>query len=376
MSNKKLMAKLRKLEGAIAHGEYDPYAYENCLHSPSPSMNWAFGHKGHGLPFGYGLMLYGPPKGGKSIIALAMAGWLHQSDPDAIVIFFNTELRGELQANVDSLKTWGIDPDRFITFDVNEPALVFDRIKNDVTALIQEGLKVKMIVIDSLSGIVGRRTMNQKTIDQHQIGDHAQTIKLGLEMILPTLRRNRIALIATTHVRAEMDMLQQMRGKKVKAQAAWATQHILEFFAYVERNESKTGRSSLIGEEFIDDDMKDFMGKGDITGHKIRFRIDDSSAGIRGRVAEFTLNFKEGIIAKHEEIFRLGLESGIITKPNNVMYAYGDQKWRGVAAIVNALKDDYALANEILIEVMEKDRKYIEGHVEPTDSSSEIEVTE
>lgn len=372
--SKKLMAKLRKLEGAITHGEYDPYDNENCLHSPSPSMNWAFGHKGHGLPFGYGLMLYGPPKGGKSIISLAMAGWLHRNDPDSIVIFFNTELRGELQANTDSLKVWGIDPDRFITFDVNEPALVFDRIKNDVTALIQEGLKVKMIVIDSLSGIVGRRTMNQKTIDQHQIGDHAQTIKLGLEMILPTLRRNKIALIATTHVRAEMDMLQQMRGKKVKAQAAWATQHILEFFAYVERNESKTGRQSLNGEDFIEDGVKDFMGKADVTGHKIRFRIDDSSKGIRGRVAEFTLNFQKGIVNQHEEIFRLGLELGVISKPNNVMYKYGDQQWRGVGAILKALKEDYALANEILVEVMEKDRKYIEGEIEEPSSVSEKEV--
>ena len=59
------MKQLNKMEGAI-DSEYNPFAPQNVLRSPSPSLNWIFG-QGSGLPFGYSAIFYGPPKGGKSL---------------------------------------------------------------------------------------------------------------------------------------------------------------------------------------------------------------------------------------------------------------------------------------------------------------------
>lgn len=348
----KFLSQLRKLEGAVK-GDYNPL--EHCLQSPSPSMNWAFANPGHGLPFGFSCILFGPPKGGKSLVSNAFVSELHKTDPEAIAIAFNTELRGQLQANDEGLRRWGIDPDRYVVYDVNQPELIFDRIEKDIAALCQEGAKIKMITIDSLSGILGRRTMNADTVLTQQIGDQALTLKDGLNRILPTIRKYGIALIMTAQVRAEMDPKEQMRGKTVKMAGNWATKHMAEYFVFVEPNRSKDGRTTLTGEEFLDEESKDLMDKAEKTGHKIRFRVEESSCGVSGRTAEFTLDYERGIINTHEEVFQLAKNTGVLTKPNNIMYQYKDKSWKGLAATLAAIQQDPALAAAMLADVYAKD---------------------
>lgn len=347
------MDKLRKLDGAV-NPDRDPMI--DVLTTPSPSVNWAFATRGYGLPFGYSMMLFGPPKGGKSIICNAFIGQLHQDDEEAITVTFNTEMRGELQQDEHAGQAFGIDPKRHITFDVNEPALIFDRIEKDIQALCQEGLKVKLIVIDSLKGIAGRRFLNSKSVDQQQIGDQAATIQDGLMRILPVIRRNRIALVMTTHVRAELDQLEQMRGNTVKMASAYAAKHMAEFFCYVEPNKTKTGKESLAGETFMDEETKDFMDKALKRGHKIRFKCVGNSIGPAERTAEFTLDYQKGIINQYEEVFTLGKNLGVIEKVNNLTYAYKDKKWTGLKNCLLAIRDDPELQRSILADVYEKDR--------------------
>ncbi len=347
-----LMSKLRKLDGAVVGGA-DPLL--DCLRTPSPSVNWALGLKGYGLPYGFSMILYGPPKSGKSIICNALIGQLHQDDPEAIAIAFNTELRGALQNSPSSLKKFNIDPERFQCYDVNEPALIFDRIENDIAALCQEGLKVKLIVIDSLKGIAGRRALNADSVNKQQIGDQAATLQDGFMRILPIIRKHKIALVLTTHVRAEMDQAEQMRGHDTKMAAAWAVKHMAELFCLVEPNRAKAGRTNLSGEEFLDPETTDFMDKAQKTAHKIRFKVMGNSIGPAERTAEFTLDYTKGIINQYEEVFTLAKNLGIIEKPNNVTYKFGETSWRGLQACLTAIRDDHTLYNEILAAVYKKD---------------------
>jgi archaellum biogenesis ATPase FlaH len=346
--SKNHMSKLRALEGAVV-SDYNPLNF--TVQSPSPSVNWAFANSGNGLPFGYSAILFGPPKGGKSIVCNAFIGQLHQDDPEAIAITFNTELRGQIQANDEQLKIWGIDPERFVVYDVNQPEMIFDRIETEINALCQEGAKIKMIIIDSLKGIVGRRAMNATSVMQQQIGDEAATLQDGLKRILNVVRKHKIALLMTTHIRAELDMKEQMRGKTVKMAGAWATKHLAEYFIYVEPNRSKEGRVNLAGEEFLDDSVKDFMDKAEKTGHKIRFKVEESSNGVSGRTAEFTIDYSKGIINTYEEVFTLAKNLGVIQKPNNVTYAYKDKTWRGLQNCLIAIRDDVNLYKELLTEI-------------------------
>jgi RecA/RadA recombinase len=352
MSGLKLMSKLRKLDGAVAT-DHDPLL--NCLRTPSPSVNWALGLRGFGLPYGYSMILFGPPKSGKSIICNAMIGQLHNDDPEAVAVAFNTELRGELQNSDASLRKFKIDPDRFQCYDVNEPALIFDRIENDIAALCQEGLKIKLIVIDSLKGIAGRRALNADSVNKQQIGDQAATLQDGFMRILPIIRKYKIALVMTTHVRAELDQAEQMRGNDTKMAAAWAVKHMAELFCYVEPNRSKAGRTTLAGEDFLDPETTDFMDKAQKTGHKIRLKVTGNSIGPDGRTAEFTLDYSKGIINQYEEVFTLAKNMGVIEKPSNVTYKFGDMSWHGLKACLMAIRDDHTLYDKILAAVYIKD---------------------
>jgi RecA/RadA recombinase len=357
----KHLSRLRNLEGAVTAAEGED-VLKNCLRTPSPSVNWALAQPGGGLPYGTGLMLYGPPKGGKSVFLNGVVGQIHADRPDETVIKFDTELRAKFQNNTNNLRKFGIDEKRYIVYDVNEPKFIFDRIEKDIGAACQEGEKISTIIIDSMSGIQGRRFINADTVDTQQIGDQAATIKDGLMRILPTIRKYNIALICTAHVRAELDQHEQRKGNTIKMQAAWATKHVFEYFCYIEPNTTvKSGRASIAGEEFTDAGIVDFMDKAQKTGHKIRFTVKDSSFPYSGRTAEFTLDFERGIINQYEELFTLGKNYNLVEKVNNTTYKIGDQKFNGIVACLSGLRDSAELQGYLLTRIQEIDRNMLMG---------------
>jgi len=160
MANK-WMQKLQKMDGAIEK-DYNPFARENILRSPSPSLNWIFG-KGAGIPFGYSAIFYGPPKSGKSLSSYLMASQLHKDDPEALVVRFDTEMRADAQLD----PMWGIDQDRFMAYNVNDPTQIYDRIANEFADMLEQGAPIKMIIIDSLQGMKGVKRMGKDSVADH-----------------------------------------------------------------------------------------------------------------------------------------------------------------------------------------------------------------
>lgn len=345
------MKALNKLEGAVTE-RYNPFAH--VIRTPSPSVNFVFG-KSHGLPLGYSLVMYGPPKGGKSVLCNAMIGQLHRDDPDAIAIKFNTEMREMGQLSPEQASLWGIDMDRYVAYDVNQPDQIFDRIEKDIAAMCQEGAPIKLIIIDSLNAIQGRRAMNAESIMTQQIGDLALTLKEAMKWILPVQRKYKIAVVMTSHIAAEMDQAEQMRGNKVKMASGYGVQHHAEYFMYVEPNKAKTGRQTVLGEDLTDETRTDLMDKAERTGHKIRVCMKDSSMGPKGRTGEFTLHYDKGIINTHEEVFLLGVNRNVIGHPNNQTYTFGEKKWAGKAAMLQAITEDRDLYNAVISELKRRD---------------------
>jgi hypothetical protein len=352
MANK-WMGKLAKIDGAVVERR-NPH--EKVVHTPSPSVDFVFGN-GWGLPFGYSLVLYGPPKGGKSVICNSMIGQLHKDDPDAIAVKFNTEMREEAQLGEEQEKLWGIDMDRYMAYDVNTPDGVFDAIESKIGALCQEGAPIKLVIIDSINGIQGRRQMNNDSVMNLTIGDLAQTLQEGCKRILAVQRKHKIAIVFTAHVRAEMDQAEIMRGNKLKMGASYGLQHHAEYFMMVEPNKTKAGRTDIAGNEFRDERLGDINDNAEKTAHKIRVVMKDSSMGPKGRMGEFTLDYHRGVINVHEEVFLLGVNRGVISKPNQLSYSFGDKTWKGQPATLEAIKSDPALAAAILAELKRRDKQ-------------------
>jgi len=341
----KFLAQLRSMEGAV-DPVYNPFSH--VVRSGSPSLDWIYG-KGMGLPLGFSEILFGPPKSGKSLLTYMKAGNLHKNDPEAIVIKFNTEMReaGQLAPY------WGIDPERYIAFDVNEPELIFNRLTNDILPMIQAGLPVKYIIIDSIQGIQGIKEMNSGDINQHLIGDHAITIQKGLKQILPMLRRYKIALTCTAHVRANVDL--QGRGPDTKMGGAWALKHFAEYFVSVNRAGAQEDKLDIAGQKFEKEDKKDLRGNKEQYGHKIWVKMEESSVGVAGRAGQFTLSYDQGLINTDEEIFKLGAAHGLVDQ-SGAYFTINGEKFQGRAKAALALRDSPQLQASIMDIIAEQNK--------------------
>lgn len=341
MTNK-WMKQLNKMEGAVSN-EYNPFAKDNVLKSPSPSLNWIFG-KGNGLPFGYSAIFYGPPKSGKSLASYLMTAQLHKDNPEAIVVKFDTEMRAEAQLN----SAWGIDKDRYQAYDINDPTQIYDRISNEFVEFLEQGMPLKMIIIDSLQGMKGVKRMGKDSVADHLMGDDALTHTIGLKNILPVIRKYKIALVCTSHIRANLDA--GMYGPKEKMAGGYAQKHFFEYYINVKRD----GAS---GSKIEDDKIKDFKGKKEIRGHRIFVKMADSSVGVNGRTGQFALEYDKGLVRVEEEIFELSKNLNLVERPNNRTYIVDGVSYTSKNDFIGAIKNDEGLAQKLLQKIYDSNGK-------------------
>lgn len=347
MANKWLKA-MQKWNGVVTERK-DVFADANLIKTFSPTFNSLFG-RSHGVPGGYSVVLYGPPKGGKSVMSHLMIGWLHQTNPEALALKIDTEYRADGQLDETAMKLYGIDEDRLVVMQTNKPVDIFDQIETKVAALCQSGAPLKLIVIDSLNGIQGRQEMANETIDKRVIGDHALTVQTGMKRIMDTIRNNNICLVLIDQVRAEMRKEEVQRGNKFKMQSSFGVQHVVEYFVCVEENLWSTGHKDLTGKDFRDRDA------GETSAMKICFKMKDSTmAGYtKGRTGELTFDFRKGLINVNEEVFLLGTRRGVITSPKNGYYDVCGTTYHGKPKTLSVLEDQ-GLQDLVIAEVIRRD---------------------
>lgn len=374
--NLKFYERLAKGPGAVTESRN---VHADVVGSPSPNLNFCFG-MGQGLPRGYSLLLYGPPRGGKSIICNAMVGQLHRDNPNAFAIKFNTEMREQAQTTPAQRAVWGIDEKRYMGYDRNDPE-IFDYIEKDLAANCQDGMDLGLVIIDSTNMIKGRRFSNADTVMTQQVGDNAATLGDGLKRILEVQRKYNFSLILTSHIRAVMDKkaansstVYQSHDTAVKPAVSWAVQHHCEYFMYVSAAGGADGRKDELGNSF-ESELTDSQGNKDRLGHKLRVRMMDSTIGPKGRQGEFTLDYNKGVINVHEEVFQLGVARGIIVRPNTTMYEFGGHEWKGKPAMLQALKEDADLQKAILQELKKRDIAGDYGDISTAPSQAELEET-
>ncbi len=349
MANKWLKD-LRAYDDAVKY-DYDSFAPENCLYTPSPYFNWIFANKANGVPKNASILFFSEPKAGKSLSIYAMIKEMQSRDPEGHSIYFNTELRGQLQHTAIP----GIDEDRSTIYDTNQATDVFDRIENTIKPMVQDGFPLRMIAIDSLNGIMGTKRGDADSVANHLMGDQALTLKNGLSKLIPFCKQNRILLIGTAQMAANLEA--GSYGPKEKMNASWYVRHGFEYYVSLKRAGAAEDKQDISGKTFEDEDGKDARGNKLLNGHKVYARMEQSSIGQAGRAGVFTLSYDQGIINQHEEIFWLGKNLNIITTPNNRTYNFDGKSWNGKKETALAIKDDPKLAAAILEEVRKLDSK-------------------
>lgn len=349
MANK-WMKQLRAYDDAVNY-EYDSFAPENCLYTPSPYFNWIFANKANGVPKNASILFFSEPKAGKSLSIYAMIKEMQARDKEGHSIYFNTEMRGQLQHTAIP----GIDQDRSTIYDTNQAGSIFDRIENEIKPMVQDGMPLRMIAIDSLNGIMGTKRDAAESVNSHLMGDQALTLKNGLSKLIPFCKQNKILLIGTAQMAANLDA--GPYGPKEKMNASWYVKHGFEYYISLKRAGAAEDKQDIEGKTFEEEDTKDARGHKLLNGHKVYAKMEQSSIGQAGRAGIFTLSYDNGIINQHEEIFFLGKNTGIIATTNNRTFTFEGQSFNGKKETAFAIRDNPKLAEAILTQVRKLDEK-------------------
>jgi hypothetical protein len=349
---------------------YDAFAAENCLYSPSPYFNWIYANKSHGIPKGTGTIFFSEPKSGKSLIIQALVQQMHMEDKALIAakkldpekrrhaIVFNSEMRGKFQKGLFK----GIDAEYFHPFDTNRPEEIFDRFEKDFLPGLQEPedsedkLYCGLVALDSITSIGGTKSMDsERSVNDHLVGDKALTIGKGWEKVIPIFKRYCIPYFGVEQMRKNIDTKNPYAPTE-KMAGVFSTKHAFEYFISIKRAGGKEDKVDIDGKAFENENIIDARGNSDQTGHKIYFKMEQSSFGTAGRAGVLTLDYTNGIVNTHEEIFELGKNTGII-KVEGQSYIFEGFKVRGQANFANAIKDDPKMAKAILEQVKKLDYK-------------------
>lgn len=338
---------LMELDGAVDK-TLDPYREENIIRTKSPSLNWIFANPGQGAPRNSSMVFYGKNKSGKSLISSLFVQETLERDPEAICISFNTESRGALQTG----SLFGIDPNRYITYDGNNPVDIFDRVEKEIFPMIDEGMPLKILIIDSIQGIRGIKSLNADSVGDHLIGDEALTIKNGFKRIAAGLKSRNVHFCCTSHMSANIGAMGH--APKDKPALSWFAKHLFEYFIEVSRNGGAEGKVDILGNKF-EGDTKDAKDKKEVTGHRIFVKMAENSLGTSGRSGELTIDYKKGLINIEDEIVELAINTKTVERPNNRTYIVDGQEFSSKEKFVLGVRDSKELQDILLKKIATKD---------------------
>ena len=304
-----------------------------------------------GLPKGRLIQYYGAAGCGKTLMAMIAIVEAQRQDPTAQQMFIDAEQTFD----PNWAEILGVDTSRVIHVEGDTAAngrkcfeMLLGVPKEDAKTHILKGkskpglldniaageFNINLIVLDSLGSIVppGEDTSAVGKMNMALLARFLTTTfrKLTLE-----LNKAQVPFIIINHMKDNMDPY----GADHTFSGGNTYSHTLSANVYFEAVQRK---DAMILDE-----------KENKIGHPLRATIEKSKFGPWPRKCEFKVNFGVGVIDKHEEIAQLSLDYNVVTKPSTVSHEYGDRKWVGFPKFCEAIKDDPALAQELLVKIGE-----------------------
>ena len=291
-----LMAKLKKNSKVVGTAVLDQSEFfqeKEITRIDVPMMNVALsGRLDGGLVSGL-TVLAGPSKHFKTSFALKMASAFLESDPEAIMLFYDSEF-GSPQSYFTN---FGIDTSRVLHTPItNVEELKFDLI-NQLEEISPEDKVI--IVIDSIGNLASKKEL-EDAINEKSVADmsRAKALKGLFRMSTPYLTMKNIPLLAINHTYKEIglfpkDIVGGGTGIYYSADNIWI----------LGRRQNKTG-TEVTGYDFIINVEKSRMVK-----EKSKIPISVSW---------------DGGIERYSGLLDVALAGGFVTKPSNGWYQLVD----------------------------------------------------
>ncbi|ATN94050.1 UvsX-like recombinase [Mycobacterium phage Kumao] len=265
-----------------------------------------------GLPSGRIVEIYGPESSGKTTVALHAVA--------------NAQREGGIAAFIDAehaldpeyARAIGVDADELIIAqpDTGEQGLEI------ANTLIKSG-GISIIVIDSVAALVPRAEIEGDMGDAH-VGLHARLMSQALRKMTGALHQHNTTAIFINQLREKIGV---MFGPTETTTGGRALRFYASVRLDVRRVETlKTGVDAI--------------------GNRTRVKVVKNKVAPPFKQAEFDIVFGEGI-SRYGELVDLGVQTKVIDKSGAWFKYNGEQLGQGKAKVVEALRENAELADEI-----------------------------
>lgn len=327
-----VMSKLKK-NSKVAHtavlSESEFFQEREITTLDVPMLNVALsGSLNGGLASGL-TVLAGPSKHFKTSFALKMAAEFLKSDPEAVMLFYDSEF-GSPQAYFE---TFGIDVSRVL----HTPITNVEELKFDLISQLEAMDKADkvIIVIDSIGNLASKKEL-EDAINEKSVADmsRAKALKGLFRMSTPYLTMKNIPLLAINHTYKEIglfpkDIVGGGTGIYYSADNIWI----------LGRRQNKTG-TEVTGYDFI------------INVEKSRFVKEKSKIPI-------SVSW-DGGIERFSGLLDIALASGFVVKPSNGWYQLVDVETGEI--IGNKVREKDTLTKEFWSDILsnQKFQEFVE----------------
>lgn len=345
-------------------GDIETVGTYDVIKTGSPSLDYALGIGG--MPRGRIIQLAGKESSGKTLLSLlCMKSWLDEN-PDNTVMFIDAEYTYD----ASWARQLGVDTRRVIVAKTNDAKKIFEGLLGKTTVnkntgkssksvkgvldLVKEGEDPKfknlgLIVLDSVAAMNTPMEVDA-AIGKQNMAPMPRFLSTELKKLTPAVAEANVAMIFINQVRVNPGV---MYGNPEDSPGGKALKHACSVMINMAPINSADSR--------IEDDNEV------VIGHKVRAKIQKNKVGAPFREAVYTIKYTEGLVNKEEELLDLAIICGVITRPNNRTYEFGEEKFNGRQAAADYLKDGSTFEKiEELCRV-----KYMSGEVAGSFSSDD-----
>lgn len=312
-----------------------------------------------GLPKGRIIQYAGKESCGKTLMSLIAIREWQKLDPENWAVFIDAEYSYD--------ESWarklGVDVDRVFLIKENNAVEVFTQLCGtpnkelgkpktklgilDLEKANPSGLGI--IVLDSIASLQAPIEMI-KEVGSTMMAPMGRFLPDALKRITPLLSQTGVVFIAINQVRVDLGKL---FGDPTSTPGGKALKHDCTVMIHFTASESK--------KNFIYDSADE------VAGHIAGARIDKNKVASPRRSCEFEISYTQGVVNHHVELADLAIKYGVVERPTNSSYVYGDQKWVGKENFYNGVLE-LDLSNELFEKI-----KVAKLNIPTTDSETSLE---
>lgn len=290
---------------------------------------------GGGYPMGRMTELYGDPSSGKSLMAYLAIKEVQKNGGVAALIDAENSFTRDWALNL------GIDPNQLlVSGTVDGSPRSGESFLEDVIKFIEA--EVDLVVVDSISALTPQSQIDKGLEEGSAIAEQARMLSLGLRKVNAALgAKNKTALIWINQVRSNPGV---MFGNPNQSTGGKALTFYDAIKVYVYKR---------TGAEFTY--YKDPKNKDEgLAGQRVKVTTEKNKLYRPKMSCEFDVYFDIGPenlsvgVDTASELLTECLKANIIQHPNNVIYEYNGQKYKGKLEITKAIKEDENLQKELL----------------------------